>query len=536
MRRLVGVLAILLATPFLTHCSSVPELTSEPGNGPSVRQIVNHINCELASIIASNPSVKRQFAVFKKQYRGPADQKIEEREAADPKLKKLLPYLQEDHFVASVLLTLDTTDTQGVYPSASFIHPFTTAFNRTWGLGANLNGTQERNVTFGYSIDLANAGQGCSPEVLSPEDAGVSGTLGLADIVADGLTGIDSSQKVNVYSSGGPVMPAFDAVLNDLGLGLTCAGSNNCAQHNLDGQELRLSGVMNFAPAGDPLQPGTMTFAGKAEAGNPGDTYVVSLQGSTVDTRERHQVKFTLSGSMTRDSKVPADSSLAGQLGFNPSISLVGTLGYRGKLVAGLKDTRGVITPSSEKLGPNGGDRSLIYNIHKPDAPETGAEQAFNTRKMRDQIADQKFGGAMARPGGGGSSSGSAASSGGGGGGNGASPARTASLSSAAGTQFGSLIQFTIAYGINGGPNWTLEKFKGPGGGSGPGGSLFGLSRQRTDTLQITFVAACNDDANVQTVDTFWDSIPKCNGTQQSAAGAIGQSLLYQAQPFATLR
>jgi hypothetical protein len=540
-RNFAWVLAILLAAPFLTQCSSVPSLQSEPGNGPSVRQIVNHINCELASIIASNPSAKRQFAAFKRQYRGPVDQKIEEREAADPKLKKLLPLLQEDHFVASVLLTLDTMDTQGVYPSASFIHPFTSAFSRTWGVGANLNGTQERNVTFGYSIDLANVGQGCSPEILTAEDSGVSGSLELADIVADGLSGLDSAQTVNVYNSGGPTMPAFDAALNDLALGLTCAGSANCTQHGLQGQELRLSGIMNFAPASDPLQPGTMTFAGNAETykdGHPtNDTYVVSLQGSTVNNpNERSNVKFTLSGSMTRDSQVPAENSMAAQLGYNPSISLVGAVTYQGKLVRGVKDTRGVLTPSSEKQGP-GGDRSLIYNIHKPDDEKSGAAHDFNTKKMRNQVASEKFppAGIAARPGGGGGSGSSGGSSGGGGGG-GATPVKTASISSASGTQFGSLVQFTIAYGLNGGPNWTLQKFRGPGGGSGAGGNLFGLSRQRTDTLQITFVAACNDEANVQSINTYWDSIPKCNGTQQAAAGALGQSLLYQAQPFATLR
>jgi hypothetical protein len=549
-RHFAWVLAILLATPFLTYCSSVPGLQSEPGSGPSVRQIVNHINCELASIIASNPSVKKQFAAFKSQYRGPTDQKIEEREAADPKLKKLLPLLQEDHFVASVLLTLDTTDTQGIYPAASFIQPIGTAFSRTLSVGANLNGTQERNVTFGYSIDLANVGRGCSPEKLSPDDSGVNGTLELADIVADGLAGLDSTEQVNVYNSGGPMMPAFDALLNDLDLGLTCADSTNCGQHNLDGQKLRLSGIMNFAPAGDPLQPGTMTFAGKAEGYkkdaegryiNSGDKYVVTLQGSTVNTGDRTHVKFTLSGGMTRDTGAPVKNTIADQLGFNPTISLVGTLNYHGKLVAGIKDTRGAVTPSSEKGGP-GGDRSLIYNIHKPDEPDAGADHAFNTKKMRDQVASEKFppAGVAARPSGGsGSAAGGAATSasggGGGGGGNG-SPAKTASLASASGTQFGSLIQFTIAYGLNGGPNWTLQKFKGPGGGSGSGGNLFGLSRQRTDTLQITFVAACNDEANVQTVNTYWDSIPKCNGTQQAIAGAVGQNLLYQAQPFATLR
>ena len=42
---------------------------------------------------------------------------------------------------------------------------------------------------------------------------GLSGSLELADIIADGLTGLEETKLVNVYSSGGPTRPAFDAYL-----------------------------------------------------------------------------------------------------------------------------------------------------------------------------------------------------------------------------------------------------------------------------------------------------------------------------------
>jgi hypothetical protein len=321
-------------------------------------------------------------------------------------------------------------------------------------------------------------------------------------------------------------MPAFNAVLNDLSLGLTCEGKSCDQLGSLSGQELRLSGLMNFSPAGDPLLPGTLSFNGKGETykngANTGSRYVVSLSGSTVNTGEHRQLKYTLSGTMTRDTKSVPDGSMADQLGFSPSLSLVGTVNYTGKLVAGIKDTRGVVQPSSEKQpsgggaggAGGGGGKSLVYSISKSGDPEAGADQAFNTRKMRDSNPD--LASAMAK----------------GAGGGGGSPAKSSGGASASGTQFGSLVQFILAYGLNGGPNWTFKTFKGPSAS----GNLFGLSRQQTDTLQITFVAACNDDSNPQTIDTYWDSIPKCNGTQQAIAGAAGQSLLYQAQPLATLR
>jgi hypothetical protein len=103
--------------------------------------------------------------------------------------------------------------------------------------------------------------------------------------------------------------------------------------------------------------------------------------------------------------------------------------------------------------------------------------------------------------------------------------AKSAASSSASTTQFGSLVTFAITYGVNGGPNWTLSTFKGPAGGVGPGGQLISATRTHTATMQITFVAACKDGNNPQELDTFWKSVPKCNGTQQAQAAAAGQAI-----------
>jgi len=49
-------------------------------------------------------------------------------------------------------------------------------------------------------------------------------------------------------------------------------------------------------------------------------------------------------------------------------------------------------------------------------------------------------------------------------------------------------VDFTIVEGGNGGPNWKLEHFTGPGGGTS---GLFNASRQVKDTLIVTFLPVC---------------------------------------------
>jgi hypothetical protein len=74
----------------------------------------------------------------------------------------------------------------------------------------------------------------------------------------------------------------------------------------------------------------------------------------------------------------------------------------------------------------------------------------------------------------------------------------SAAVSQAAGAaSFSEKIDFSLLWGVNGGPNWTLLKFKGPGGGSGTGAQLLNYSRQKQDTLISTFSATCKTDQDV---------------------------------------
>lgn len=101
-------------------------------------------------------------------------------------------------------------------------------------------------------------------------------------------------------------------------------------------------------------------------------------------------------------------------------------------------------------------------------------------------------------------------------------------------------MNFLLSYGINGGPNWTLRRFKGPsgggggssgsaggsssgGGGGGGGGQLANINRSDTDSLTITFVAACQD-SQVLTPTSYWDTLPVCDsyGLLKGAAANAG--------------
>jgi len=87
------------------------------------------------------------------------------------------------------------------------------------------------------------------------------------------------------------------------------------------------------------------------------------------------------------------------------------------------------------------------------------------------------------------------------------------------GTSFGSVINFTLEFGVNGGPTWTLKTF------TGPGATDLTLTRTFTDSLAVTFVAACQDFDNVPpatTATSYWDTIPACDQFGTLAAQQFG--------------
>jgi hypothetical protein len=183
------------------------------------------------------------------------------------------------------------------------------------------------------------------------------------------------------------------------------------------------------------------------------------------------------------------------------------------QFVRGLKQVSGLLTPSAETRQPTSGHAKITYEMHAP------GKYQLNGTRIRDNGNTMTLSVSPSPSGAGGGAGGASASA----------TVKSSASTSASSTQFGSLVNMMISYGVNGGPNWTLSAFKGPGGGSGPNGQLLSATRTHTATLQITFVAACNDQNNVQTITNFWESIPKCNGTQQAQAAASGQALNYLA-------
>lgn len=80
-----------------------------------------------------------------------------------------------------------------------------------------------------------------------------------------------------------------------------------------------------------------------------------------------------------------------------------------------------------------------------------------------------------------------------------AQSASSASVSQSAGaTGFSSKIDFTLGWGLNGGPSWTLLKIKGPTGGNT---QLVNYSRSKDDTLISTFSATCHTDSYIDLAD-----------------------------------
>jgi hypothetical protein len=497
------VLLVIASAALTAGCSAhLPALETAPGNGPTVSDIVDHINCELASIVNAKPV---ESAVTNTE-----NVRLIDRAAADKNFARLLPRLTYDHFVASVLMSLDVSDTESVSPSLSFITPYNASgsFNRVLGIGGSLSGTQERNVSLGYSIDLANLqdtrdGQGhivryvdshhCN--ILSDDvtivnnvnpsgSVGLAGDLGLADIVADGLIGLDKSKDVNVYGSGGPINPNVTReVTTTLSVKIPPPPGNT----NPTLIPLTLTGSITFSPPANPQSMGTVTLTGWANTSNE-TQYAISMTGTTFPMKNGASVTVAVSGTLALLASSSLTDGAVVTFGTGPGLALTGTIDDN-YTPSQLAIQSGVLTAS-----PNAGSK-VLYQV-------TPGTTAISPTKNKSYIAGSPGAPGAAAPGAPG-------------------PAKGASTASVGSTEFGSLVNFVIGYGLNGGPTWTLTHFKGPSAGSG---QLLNVTRTNTDSLTITFVAACKDGPTKATVTDYWSSIPECDdlGTLRQQASNIG--------------
>jgi hypothetical protein len=453
--------------------------------------------------------------------------RIKERIAADGRVRTWLQGLTKYHFVATAQISVEVTDAEGFTPSLDYLN---NSGSLTLGLGGQLTGTQDRSLTINYAIDLANLSPANTANYcVPPQDSSgtaalkrlgltgaISGDLGLADIIADGLIALHTSEDVNVYGSSGPVPPV---IVRDIG------GSGEIdlppppggkpvidPKFTIDG----LTGILQFAPQSPGAStPGTVSLSGTVTLGHSGlqSTYVVNWSGSTLPQMgnpPNGTVYFSLTGTLT---PVPGSDGLAGQTskiwGYSPTISLTGSIDSTSYGLDTLK-LSGILGPAANSQYEKAD--LITMTLVPPPKPK------------------------LAPPVGGGGPGGGPGAAGAGGAGAGVKGGAS-SPSAAGGTSFGSLIDFVLVYGINGGPNWTFQRFKGPAsGGMTP---LLSATRTKTDSLAITFVATCQDFDSFSKVPTkfgkYWDSIGACNPTN-TIAQQQGASVGYQNNSLMILR
>jgi hypothetical protein len=439
----------------------------KPDTTPKVTDVVGHIQCDLARILNT------------KRGDPPGDTNSVEflrRLANNPDIKdNLVSKLVAFNFVATIQLSLEVTDAEGLNPSLTFQNALMGLHTGT--LAGQWNGTQDRNITLNYSVDLARLSpykaDFCAKISTESGDSGIQGDLGLADIVADGLLSLDRSAPTNVYANAGP-SPAPVAIkfarkgtvdLPGLPETTTLPKLPEVKPRTLTFQALR--GTLLFAPQSAGVQTqGTVNFSGIATI--DGQQFLGAWTGSILPSnavlKPDGPLFFTLSGPLVPDPSAAQLTDIERRWGFNPTVTLAGTIN-RAYEVPSIK-LAGIISPVAQTQYARATDPIRV--ALDQDNPDYGPPNAQNPAAK------------------------------------GAS-----SASSSGGTSFGSLVDFVLVYGLNGSPAFTWTHLKAISGMSLPFATLL---RTKTDSMAITFVAACRKTSPATPDErTYWDSIGMCD-------------------------
>jgi hypothetical protein len=589
---------LLLTSSCAQHLPSlsVTGFSSTEGSGPPrVTDITNQVECELSQIVYSTSDPDRNARSPYNPYFSLRDQKISsldnltQGDSRDINILKgtsygpqematLVKYLTRYHFVASVNLTLDVTDTEGLNPSLSFITPFNQMALKgnsfTMGLGGQFSGTQDRKMTIAYPIDLASlkrpqeycAGQHVLPDLQALGiDSGLRGNLGLADIVADGMVSLDTTASYSYYGSGGngAVTPT---VFQSLDIKSDPTYKPGYHYKKIGLQEF--DGYIAFGPpsqTGSPLRSVTLNgiwyFADNQQCNG-------ILTGSTLidraippQYRPLLPVEFFATGpmswlpssdtdmtsSVTKDTVNLCDGKtnaiVKGQVdrdyftgrlpdGTWAPKSKSMTLSFYTNGLKGLPTTASAAVVTDElvyamQLAPSVPAAPAASNNSgtQLSAPQLVQNEISTLDQLQNapipassvqQVQSLKLPAAPTSPQTQGSGAGSTST----GATNGPPGTSSSSAPAGTGTSFGSTVDFTVVYGLNGGPTWSLTHFKGPAGSA----ALLSVGRQAVDTLNITFVPACQNAEDVPAeVSSYWDSIAPCNASSFANAAAIGQ-------------
>jgi hypothetical protein len=560
----MGGALLLVSFGGLVGCASgLPELPTATANGPKYSELVSNIECELATVVnqplleagSLNARLARRLELLH-----------------DPKkADELLRDLSAFNFVASVQLSLEVTDNEGASPSLSFIN---TPQIFTFGIGGQWSGTQDRTTSAAYPIDLRHllidTSNGKAISLQEMEDilvkqknictrdelhrlstgefkaasesasapssgsgSGLAGDLGLADILVDGMTALDAAARNNVYSTLGPALISPSASfrhavdlesLDGTGHVLPLSGKDNSkVRFPTDGSEFE--GILQLAPQAPGAQ-GSATLLGKFTVAyeKPGKmpgraVFLANLSGATMspEATDQDPLYFSLTGNLL---PAPGDAdaqSLYHNYGFDSSVTLVGSVMLTGGQYhfPGLK-LEGSLSPPSGTASAASGASSEIH-LKFSGEPQIRIPRFAANALTYQYVAPEAFSGKNGvKP----PASPTATPTGGGAGGGGGKAA-AAGQGASGGTTFGSLVDFVVVYGVNGGPNWTYKRFHGP---VAAGGSLLSYTKTKTDSLTISFAATCQDNGPlVVTASKYWESLPVCDalGSLKASSQAL---------------
>jgi hypothetical protein len=525
----------------------------KPEDTPKATDVVIHIQCELAKIlntVSSSPDVQMDAKSGAKAMKDMSPEFVRRLQTSST-LTDASKLLLNAHFVASVQLTLEVTDVQGFTPSLTFQNAI--MGHHTGSVGGQLNGTQDRNISLNYAVDLAELAQlktnPCDGSSWESTQSGVQGDLGLADIVADGLIALSHSESTNLYSSTGPAPITSPITVSQYGtielpyvpasprpadnsLPPTPADSNwpvpsmstpirkSLARTRLTIDSLQ--GTMVLAPQSAYVQTqGSVYFNGLVSI--DGDNYIASWTGSLLPTNSITAplkfTYFTLSGALSPDPAVSHLEAIERRWGFNPTITLTGSIEKRQSdgqyLIDTLKlagtvapaatsDYARALTPIEVKLWDSGPKAKLTIETNAKNARLAAASVTPSSKPTTSTA--------------------------------------TASASSG-GTSFGSLVDFTLVWGLNGSPLFTWQHLVGFASAANP---LLNVTHTSIDSMAITFVPSCRDksggqeqadDAKKTTKSlpgAFWDTLPYCDDLP--SASQIGASIGYQNNQLMILR
>ena len=499
----------VLTSILLTACqSNLPALDSYPAHDvtsstlpskpkpddvPKVGDVVKHVQCELARIINTSLADSRTHLDGNKK-----SAQFLVRLLGNSDLPSLSTKLVDANFVATVQLTLEVTDVEGLAPSITFQNAI--MGHHTGTLGGQVTGTQDRNVTLNYAIDLSRLtpfqDSFCDKSSSAGTQSGIQGDLGLADIVADGLLSLGTSSSNNVYASIGPTPPAFPLAISHaegiVHLPPVPASQDGTlppipqANPPID----FVDGTLLIAPQSAIEQTqGTISFNGLLSI--QGRQYFAEWTGNIVPPNSHTQFSetlfFNLTGGLTA---APANDNdlrtVESQWGVSPTVTLTGSIDSAYSATS-LK-LSGTIAPAS------------LTNYSRATTP-IRIELYNHTGQLHIEAASPKATAATPSP-------------------------------SAGGTSFGSLVDFTFVYGFNGSPLFTwMHVVTVPGSTS-----LGSYTKTSTDSMAISFVPACRKAGSTVNVppQNFWDSIPICNDL--AAAQQVGASVGYQNNSLMILR